>query len=436
MALCYDEGMKSNILYVLYGTFARDILFWIVVNNLFLTTVKGMSEFNVILITILGLAFSLVLFPFVGWLLKKFNNHASIIIGEVLSILSIVFFTVCNSVYLFALAETIYCVAAMFKQPSAVMLKNNLCSQGKEDQFVKWESFAKLGYAIITTAVAAVSGIFFNISPYLPMYLAIACSFVGFVFACLYTQPKQTEAKSCTQVQKPISLKKVIFNKMMILIFLMNLITVGTYTFFHTKSTLLLQNICQNANLSLASISLIVSGVVLASRIMRVIANFVAPYIYKKTKRKSHLLMGISACIVVAGVLFALGGNLKINVAASISFIALGLLIVISIRDLYSTLEKKMVVTNLPEASQSQGLLLGKVYGNCGRLLLNCATLFALSLTSLNVAYLFLLIFAVGQVFISLPLSKFLNTEAPTDTINNAKQDDSVKQMLDIIKRQ
>ncbi len=415
--------MKSNLTYIFYNTFSSDLLFWIVINNLFLTTTKGMSEFNIILITLLGLAFSLILYPLVSLIMKKISNHASIIIGQAFFIVSILFFTFCNTIYSFVVAQIIYSIAISFKQASTLMLKNNLRSQGKEDSFVKWKSFAKLGYATITTIIAAVAGIFFNINAFLPMYLSIACAVIGFIFAILYNEPK-LEKSEIQEVQQPVKLKKIILNKMMILIFLMNLITVGTYTFFHTKSTLLLQLVCKNAHLQLATISLIVSSVVLASRIMRAIANFVTPLIYKKTKKKPKLILGISIAVLLSGVLYALGGNLKTNVIVNIVLITFALLIVVSIRDLYSTLENKMIMDNLPGNEQKQALLLGNVYGNFGRLLLNSATLLALSFTSLNVAYLFLLIFAIGQIFICIPLSKYLSeNEEKTNESQVEKQD-------------
>lgn len=45
---------KSNWLYVIYHSFTSDLLFWIVIDNLFLTTVKGLEAFEIVLITMLG----------------------------------------------------------------------------------------------------------------------------------------------------------------------------------------------------------------------------------------------------------------------------------------------------------------------------------------------------------------------------------------------
>lgn len=293
------------------------------------------------------------------------------------------------------------------------MLKNNLKEQWKESEFVKWQSLGKLGYSIITTIIAAVAGIFFNIDAYLPMYLGIAFAVIGLIISIIYSEP-HVERKA-EEISK-VSLGKIMRKRVMILIFFMNLITVGTYTFLHIKSTLLLQIVCEDAGLALARISLIVSGAVLASRIVRVIANLVMPIIYKKTKKKPRLIMGISATVLFSGVLLAIGGNIKTNVVVNIILITLALFIVISVRDLYGTLEDKIVVASLNENEQRQALMLARLYGNFGRLLLNGVTLLVLGITTLNVVYLYLLIFAVGQMFISFPLSKYLTDKKDVDS--------------------
>ncbi len=399
--------MKSNIIYVLYHTFAIDLLFWIVVNNLFLTSVKGMTSFDIILITLLGLAFSIVLYPLINLINKKLSNHVSIIIGACCLIVSILLFTFCRTIYGFVIAETLHLVSSLFRQSATVMLKNNLHLQGKDEQFVKWKSLGQLGYSIITMVIAIVAGIFFNINPYLPMYLCLAFTIVGLIFAILYNEPKVEKQDTPPQAK----LKTVLKRKIIILIFFMNLFGVGTYSFFLTKTTLLLQTVCENGGMELAKISLIVSGVVLASRILRVLSNFLMPIIYKKTKKKNNLLISIGVAIILAALSLALGGNLPTNIIVNIVLITLGLLIAISIRDLYSTLENKMVVSNLPESEQRQALMLGNIFGNFGRLLLNGVTLLILGLTTLNNVYLYLLIFAVAQIFVVIPLSKYLDTD-------------------------
>ncbi len=261
---------------------------------------------------------------------------------------------------------------------------------------------------MVTMIIAIVAGIFFNINPYLPMYLCIAFTLIGLVFAILYNEPKLEKTEIVIPQAK---LRTILKRRIVVLIFFMNLLGVGTYSFFLTKTTLLLQSVCEGSGMELAKISLIVSGVVLASRILRVISNFLMPWIYKKSKRKSTLLLTIGIAILLASICLALGGNIQTNIIINIVLITAGLLIAISIRDLYSTLENKMVVSNLPENEQRQALTLGNIFGNFGRLLLNGVTLLILSMTTLNHVYLYLLIFAVAQIFVVIPLSKYLNTE-------------------------
>lgn len=403
--------MKSNWIYIFYSTFSIDILFLFVVNNLFLINVKGISEFDTILITLLGLAFALVLYPLVSILLKRISNHASIIICSCGLIISMILYTFCTTLYGFIIAEILYCTCKYFKLPVSTMLKKNLLEQGKSDEFVKWKSLGMLGYSIVTAIAASVSGIFFNISPYLPMFLGLAFSVLGLVFSILYKEPKLEEdknkVKEAKKVKVKVNYKKLIFNKLMILVLLMNLITVGTYIFYQTKATLLIQALCAG-HFDLATTSLIVSGCVLASRIMRVISNFVAPIMYKKAKKKSTLILGLSFAIVVAGICFAVGCIHGINITFSLVLVTIGFLIAIGVRDIYSSLESKMIIDHFDGEEERQALVISNMYGNFGRLLLNGFTLLVLGFTSINVVFIALIVFAIGQVFICIPLSKFL----------------------------
>ena len=172
----------------MYSTFNTDLLFWIVVDNLFLSTVKGVSEFNIILITMLGLLFSILLFPFTNLIIKKLPNRVDNIIGAVLNCVAITLFCFCNTLCGFIIAQTLYNMSSPFKQSAAIILKNNLKGLGKQSEFVKVCSYGRLGYSIITAAVALVSGWVFNVHPYLPIILCGACTIIALILATIYNQ--------------------------------------------------------------------------------------------------------------------------------------------------------------------------------------------------------------------------------------------------------
>jgi hypothetical protein len=384
-----------------------DLLFWIVVDNLFLTTVKGMSAFNVVLITTIGLAFSIFCYPLTNLIVKKTSNKLCIILGSICNLISILMYTLCNNLVWFIVAASIYNLSSPLRQSAAVMLENNLKEQNRENEYVKWNSYGRLGYSFITMVIALFAGSLFNVWAYLPMVLSIACAVVGLALAIIYSEPK-TEVVETANNQ---SIKSIITSKLMILIFLMNLIAVGLWVFLQTKSTLLIQFVCDDAGIELSTISLIVSGIVFGSRICRLVSNLIFPKIYKKVKNKSKIIIVISILIAISSICFAVGGNINANLYVQLALIAVGLFIIISVRDIYGTLENRIVITNLPENQQKQAIVLSNIYGKCGRLVANAFALLVLGFASLNKVYLYLLIFGLLQIFICIFLSKYLKNE-------------------------
>ena len=144
---------KSSWLYILYTSFTSDLLFWVVIDNLFLTTVKGQSASNIILIGMLGLVFSLLLYPLTNFIIEKTSNKTSIIIGPLCLCFVIILFMMCNTLVGFVIGQTIYNIASSYKMVSNVVLKNNLRAQGRENDYIKLQSYGKLGYAFIILIV-------------------------------------------------------------------------------------------------------------------------------------------------------------------------------------------------------------------------------------------------------------------------------------------
>lgn len=393
-----------NLLYILYSTFNSDLLFWIVVDNLFLSTVKGMNDFNIILITMLGLLASIVLFPFVNLIIKKLNNQPSNIIGASCYFIAIVLFCFCNTIYGFVFAQAIYNIASQFKQTATVILKNNLKAQGKESDFVKISSYGWLGYSTATAVIAIISGVCFNTNPYLPILLSAIGALIAIILSVLFKDvPIQDQ-----QEVLPIKTTKLIKNKLMLLILFMHILTVGCYVFLQTKATLLIQEVCENININISKISIIISVVIFISRLFRIGANIVTPYIYKKIKNKSNILLGISGLLIIAGLCFALGGNIKSNIYVNIILIAIGLFIIISIRDLYAIIENKIIINNFKNNEQKQALALANFYSKIGKFVINGLALLIIGVFSLNLVYLVMFGITIFQIFITIPLSKYL----------------------------
>lgn len=397
---------KSNWLYVIYHSFTSDLLFWIVIDNLFLTTVKGFEAFEIVLITMLGIAFSLLFYPLTNFIVKKTSNKTSIILGSLCYCVAITLFMTCNTIYGFIIGQVIYNLSSPFRMVANVMLKNNLKEQNKQDDFIKWQSYGKLGYAIITLIISLFAGVLFNIYAYLPMILSLICAVIGLCLAIVYSDSSKKEA----EIKESVKIKSLVKNKTMILIMLMNLVAVGTYVFLQGKATLLIQYICEDVNIDITKISLIVSGLVFGSRLVRVISNLIFPKIYNKVQNKSKIVLTISLLILISNLCFAIGGNINAHYILKLVIITIGFYIILSVRDMYAVTENKIITTNLQENEQKQAFVLANIYGKFGRLLTNAFALLILGFMPLNILYVCMLVFAVGQIFICIPLSKYFKS--------------------------
>lgn len=395
---------KSNITYVLYQTFSYDLLFWIVVSSLFLTNVKGLDSFQIVLVTLIGVAASIACYPLTNLIVKKTTNKFSLILGALLNIFAVIMFMVSQSIFGIAIGQIMANLSTPFKEVSSLMLKNNLKEQNKEEDFVKWDSYGRLGYAIITMMIALCSGVLFNIHHYLPMYLTLLLLLVGLIIALIYTEPKTITINQ----QKQISTFSLLSKKVIKLILFMNVFTVGIYVFLHEKATLIIQLICEEGDMELNKISIVVSGIVLGSRIAIVLANAFFPTIYKTAKNKNRLMYYLCALIIIASLSFAIGANIDVNIVYKLVFVAIGLFIVIGVRDCYATIEKKIIVSNLEEQEQKQAFVLAGIFMKCGKLCSNIFALIVLGFTPLNVVYIYLLVFTIVHISICVPLGKYL----------------------------
>lgn len=401
---------KSNLTYVFYQTFNLDLLFWIVIDNLFLTTVKGLGAFDIVLVTMVGLGLAILFYPLVNLIVKKISNKACIIISTSALMLAITIFTVCNSIYFFMFAQFLYCISSPFKQVSSVMLKNNLKEQNKEGDFVKWQSYGRLGYSIITLVVSLVAGFAFNVSPYLPMILSFTCTVIGLVFAIIYTEPKickQEEQQNNTH-KNEVSIKSLVTNKTLILLLLFNIFGVGAFMFMQSKSTLLIQYACENINMDIATISLVVSGIVFGSRVIRMLSNLFYPKIFEKVKNKRKIFIAMSLCLLLSGIFFAVGSYISTNFIVELIFITLGFYIILSIRDIYAVTESKIILNNLNDAEQKQAYVMASFFTLIGRLVVHAFALLILAYFSLEVLCIFMLIFSISQMIVGFYLSKYL----------------------------
>ena len=173
----------SNKIYPIFYGLSSDLIFFIAINVLFLTEVKGLTSSNINFITTIGMLAALLFYLFSHKIIKKIGNLSSIKLGTLLILISTLLFTFSTNLLFFVLAEILYEISFIFKSMDTVVLNNNLIYENKENDFVKIKSKATTIYSITTLIASLFAGILFSINPYIPMIICILICLNNFIMA-------------------------------------------------------------------------------------------------------------------------------------------------------------------------------------------------------------------------------------------------------------
>jgi len=404
---------RSNLLYVFSEGISSDLLFWLVVSSLFLTTVKGMSAFQVILIALIGAVFSLLLFPFINIFIRKAGNYRSCVTGASLLLASIILYTFCTTIYGFCVAAVLYEISFIFMSIRSVMLKNNLKEQGKSDEFVKWRSYSKLVYAVVTCVISLVTGYLFNFYTYLPQILSISCAVIGLILTILYKDSKDVVAE--IQTKFDFSLFK---NGVLQYFIIFTGIMLGILSFCQTKTNLLMQIILSASDVGVERISVVISWVVVASRIVRILSIVVFNAAYKKKTDSKIYMHSFVLMLLFAISLYCVGANVKMNHIFAVLCVGFALMVVCAVRDPFTIIKEKIALSISEEHQQSSLFAMMKTYNILGKVLVTLLAMLMTLYVDLNVVFLAILpivalIVCLDFVFWKVLKRKYGNKKTP-----------------------
>ncbi len=402
------KSKNNNLLYIFLDTFSSDLLFWIVISNLFLTNVKGLSTFDIMLTSLVGGVAAIVLYPLINLIIRKLKNHASLILGCCLLLAAIVLYTVCSSIWGFFAASICYVVSLVFTSVKTTMLKANLNAQNRGNDFVKIQSWGKLGYSIITCVIAVVTGFMFNFYPYLPMFFSIGGAIIAIVLSIFYTEPPMPKDMQVQSKKFDLSIFK---NKTIWLLFVTSFFAYGIITFTHSNSNLLMQNVLESYGVETASIALIISCSVLVSRFFRIAGVYFFPFVYRKTNKKPNVMRALGFLILVAGAFYAIGANVHMNFWGNVLLLSAGLCVLISIRDTLQTFFDRISLFYTLQSQHPTVISLLNVIEKAGRYVLTGLSVALLTLINLQQIFLVMTIVFVIATILVVWLSKYLKED-------------------------
>lgn len=270
---------RSNKIYPLFYGISSDLLFYIAIDTIFLSIVKGYSDSQINFLVSFAMLSILILQPINLRIIKKIGNINSVKVSMWILLIGAIILTFSNNYYLTLIGYALYEIAYIFKSMESVILKRNLVYLNKGDDFIRIQSEGATIYAIITLIVSLIAGYLFTVNNYLPMYLCIGCCVLNIIFTYfLYEVPYEYE--------NSVNKKKFKFTKIIILLMLVYCLGYPMMSLAQTNGKLFIQsNLLELFDVKSTSITLVI--IVAASRVVRVLSNLVFPKIYKKLKNKT-----------------------------------------------------------------------------------------------------------------------------------------------------
>lgn len=344
-----DKRIKlSNKIYPIFYGLSSDLIFFIAINTLFLTNVKGLTSSEISFMTTIGVLVALVFYLLSHKIINKIGNLYSIRLGTLLLLISALLFTFSTNLIFFVLAEIFYEVGFVFKCVDQVVLNNNLIYQNKENDFIKIKTKATTIYSIATMIATLIAGFLFNISPYLPMFICILICFNNFIMAH-YIYEVNFDNKELELKKK----HKFNFNKIMIITILVYGLIYGTLVVCQTNDKLFIQYELQNF-LNANNVTLVISIILFLSRVSRLILNLIFGKIYDKFKNRTLYLIYFGLLISVS--LFVIGKIFFASMYSSI-IMAVGFILLLALRDPTENLLSDILLKNTNKEDKEKAIL-------------------------------------------------------------------------------
>lgn len=192
-------GLRFYRQYLWYAVLETDLLFFVVIDAMFLTTVKGMSAAQVSMLTFLSLAFSLVIqYPLLK-VINKIGNRAAVRLGSIAMTGSAMCITFAPNFAVLLIGGFLKCIAHTLNAMGTAVLKNRLAADGIDDWFVFYQSDANSAASLGMMITSLLCGFLFRINGYVPMLACIFLCFAGVYVSFAMTREEHAAGEIITE---------------------------------------------------------------------------------------------------------------------------------------------------------------------------------------------------------------------------------------------
>ncbi len=389
---------RSIKIYPIFASFTGDLIFFVPIDTLFLTLVKGLNASQITAMTMVSLIVCILSQKVILSTVKKIGNVNSLRLGTILLLIAAFILTFGKSFILMLLYKTINEIAFMFLNMDEIILKSNLNAVNRKDDYYKIRNKSKIMYSIITLLTALVAGKLFNINQYLPMYLSIIVYILLLGIAFMYYEAKNEEQKEIKSDNKKMKITSTIF-----LVIISNAVFYSIIKMGQNNSKLFMQYDFQKY-LSIEMVTYYITTIVFISRIARLIGNIIWGKIYLKIKDKMSIALTI--CLCLAFLLLIIGHYINVPFIYKVIVMSLGFFLILAIRDSFQIYIED-VALNITNKEEQQKIIINiEVYRRLGTLILSAVFTLILMKYELIVIEFILLGLSIIEIFINKKLCK------------------------------
>lgn len=392
---------RSIKIYPLFASFTGDLIFFVPIDTLFLTLVKGLSASQITAMTMVALIICIVFQKVILSIVKKIGNVNSLRLGATMLLIASLVLTFGKSFIAMLLYKSIHELAVMFLNMDEIILKNNLKAVNRKDDYFKIRNKSKIIYAIITLFTALVAGKMFNVNNYLPMYLSIIIYVLVLGTAFLYYESKVNNEQEIKKEHKKLKITSIIFY-----IILSNAVFYSIIKMGQNNSKLFMQYDFQKF-LSVEMVTYYITTIVFISRIARLVGNVIFGKVYSKIKDKMSIVLTI--CLTLAFSLLIIGHFIESAFICKVIIMSLGFFLILAIRDSFQTYIEDVALTISNKEEQQEIIIKIEVYRRLGTLILSAIFTLILMRYELIVIEFILLGLSIIEIFVNKSLCNKLS---------------------------
>lgn len=287
-----DHKVKRALkLYPFYEAVSGDLLFFSVIQTLFLTLVKGFSAAQLATIILLTDIVDLALEYPTYRVIRKIGNSRAGVIGGIMPLIGIVMITVGESLPMITGGMVFFISAGNFQSMAGAAAKNNMMLLGEKEEYTSLFAKSNTIYSALSMVSVILIPFLFSINRYIPSVLCIiTCVTVVIISFLIFDYSEDREVLTHSKEHREPLVKIGKGHWILLVVFCLFFCSGAVFT---SNTEVFLSNLLKE--LFYDEKTIFIYGIVLwAARLIRLCSNIFLKTILEKLKERVFVLAAVT----------------------------------------------------------------------------------------------------------------------------------------------